>query len=303
MTSGNPNLRHRGRHSSEQAGSDEDEIQREVVPLLGDERRASSIQQVNVSTIDNNSTTGVGSSSVGYKLEPLVERSILMRLDVGPFLVIYSILIPLDRIQEQRMLLLDYLFPLVLLGQLALFFMQQWKVRVRARVGFQTAPTISQMTHCLVEALHGADKHDSAHDNGIVAVTSKDDGVIIVRFRDIVFRSPRTTSGHDADVALWWTTEENDKDARSTASQTKMKTSMQSFHRLRYPIHLPLNFYEEWTGFHEMSKLLLAQQVYGSNTTPIELPPFLTLLQEQVVAPFFLFQVLCVILWSLDECK
>ena len=276
------------------------------MPLLGEQ--ASSIQQqqqqVDVSTSDNHATSGGDSnSSVGYKLEPLVERSILMRLDVGPFLVIYSILIPLDRTQEQRMLLVDYLFPLVLIGQLALFFMQQWKVQVRARVGFQTAPSISQMTHCLVEALDGADKHDSAHDNGIVAATSTDGGVVIVRFRDIVFRSPMTTTtGQDADVALW-TTEDVDTDTPSTASQTTMTTSAQSFHRLRYPIHLPLHFYEEWTGFHEMPKLLLAQQVYGSNTTPIELPPFLTLLQEQVVAPFFLFQVLCVILWSLDECK
>jgi magnesium-transporting ATPase (P-type) len=44
-----------------------------------------------------------------------------------------------------------------------------------------------------------------------------------------------------------------------------------------------------------------ASRIYGPNTTPIQLPPFLELLQAQVVAPFFLFQILCCLLWSLDE--
>ena len=50
-----------------------------------------------------------------------------------------------------------------------------------------------------------------------------------------------------------------------------------------------------------MELVRMAQHTYGANTTPINLPPFLDLLQEQVVAPFFLFQILCVLLWSLDE--
>jgi hypothetical protein len=275
MAPGSPDLRHRRRESEDDAREEE------IKPLLEE-----SVKK-DISSSDESDT------SLGYKLDPLVERSIILRLDVGPFLLIYSILIPLDVMQDQ-ISLFDYIFPLVLFGQLALFIMQQWKVRMRSRVGFKTSPNIQSMTHCLVEVLHG-DKHESAHDYGIVASSKTDEGVVVVRFRDIIFRSPITTTKEDVDVALW--TSEKDS-SEAAASKT---TS--SFHRLRYPINLPLEFYAGWAGFRDISTLVVAQRVYGPNTTPIELPPFLTLLQEQVVAPFFLFQVLCVILWSLDECK
>ena len=50
-----------------------------------------------------------------------------------------------------------------------------------------------------------------------------------------------------------------------------------------------------------MASCRLADQVYGRNSTALQLPSFLELLAEQIVAPFFLFQVFCVVLWSLDE--
>ncbi len=80
------------------------------------------------------------------------------------------------------------------------------------------------------------------------------------------------------------------------------------FHRLHFPIDLPLNFYaDEWHGHdsksctHDIDTLHQTMQIYGTNSTIIPLPPFLSLLIQQLLQPLFLFQLFCVALWSLDE--
>ena len=73
-----------------------------------------------------------------------------------------------------------------------------------------------------------------------------------------------------------------------------------SFHRPRHPVDLPLAFYSGWSG-HTSRTLSAASSVYGNNETDVPLPPYLSLLGEQLLQPLFLFQVLCVVLWSLDE--
>ena len=44
-----------------------------------------------------------------------------------------------------------------------------------------------------------------------------------------------------------------------------------------------------------------AHLVWGNNTMKIPIPTFLELYQEHVVAPFFVFQLFCTLLWLLDE--
>ena len=89
------------------------------------------------------------------------------------------------------------------------------------------------------------------------------------------------------------------------------------FHRLNFPTNLPLQFYsQQWTGHDNNSKISSSssststsksttldttQEIYGRNTTSIPLPPYLSLLTQQLLQPMFLFQLLCVLLWSLDE--
>lgn len=44
-----------------------------------------------------------------------------------------------------------------------------------------------------------------------------------------------------------------------------------------------------------------ANLVWGSNKMHIPIPTFMDLYQEHVVAPFFVFQLFCTLLWLLDE--
>jgi cation-transporting ATPase 13A1 len=251
-------------------------------------------------------------ASDGYLLIPLKQRSVFARLDVGPFLVAYSILIGLDYSNYYDESIPDLFsqiaFPAVLLLHISLFLLQEWNVLWRATVGYQKLPTSHshspqihtsnnnihhQWTHCLVEAPH-MDKHHSKQDADICPVQFQfQENVAIVNFQDIIFRcSPMV----DADATLWMSSSASKHQAKSQQPSITL-----AFHRLQYPIHLPLSFYQSYPGHVSLDQVKQAQRVYGWNTTPIQLPPFLELLQAQVVAPFFLFQILCCLLWSLDE--
>jgi cation-transporting ATPase 13A1 len=94
------------------------------------------------------------------------------------------------------------------------------------------------------------------------------------------------------------------------------------FHRLHFPIDLPIKFYtQQWKGHGgsgddgscgekktdaaatttSTTTLNHAQSIYGTNITNIPLPPYLHLLQQQLLQPMFIFQCFCVLLWCLDE--
>lgn len=279
-------LRHR-RNSDDDSPKTHKMEEVEVMPLLSDTEKTSSQKE---------------DATDGYLLIPLRERTILTRLDFGPFLLCYSFLVTVDysNLPQKYKEISQLAFPIVLLGHLVLFLLQQWDVFWRASVGYQRMPMTSmdKWTHCLVEAPH-VDKHHSAHDAGILPVEFTKDDVAVVNFQDVIFHC---SGKEDADSTLWsvqLSLSADDDIPPRPVDDTRQPELY--FHRLQYPIHLPLSFYRRWMGHSTIPKVVEAQQVYGTNTTPIELPPFLQLLQEQVVAPFFLFQVLCVILWSLDE--
>ncbi len=60
-------------------------------------------------------------------------------------------------------------------------------------------------------------------------------------------------------------------------------------------------YYHSHKGFTKEAALTAASQVYGRNSFDMPLPAFMELLKEQMLAPFFVFQVFCVGLWCLDE--
>ena len=55
-----------------------------------------------------------------------------------------------------------------------------------------------------------------------------------------------------------------------------------------------------YAGVEEQNRLLCMQK-WGINEFDIPIPPFLDLYMEHLTAPFFVFQMLCLFLWSLDD--
>ena len=215
-------------------------------------------------------------------------------------------------------------FPLAFFCHLTLVLWQQWKVSVRCFVGYQKQqqqpPRQStrnnnsvkkDWTHCLVSTPVVGGNHDSGivpvtHQNssGNTATASESVVVAIVKFHDVVFRAT-TTGGTDPLMdSLWTTTATNTNETTNGNNNNNDDddgASSSLFHRLRYPSDLPISFYTKWGGHKTLPSIRQAHHVYGDNTTHIRLPPFLDLLGQQLLAPFFLFQLFCVLLWSLDE--
>lgn len=59
--------------------------------------------------------------------------------------------------------------------------------------------------------------------------------------------------------------------------------------------------YQKSSGYGNEAKAAAALERWGPNRFEVPLPQFGELLKEQLVAPFFVFQVFCVGLWCLDD--
>eukprot|EP00933_Yihiella_yeosuensis_P005411 TRINITY_DN10991_c0_g1_i1.p1 TRINITY_DN10991_c0_g1~~TRINITY_DN10991_c0_g1_i1.p1 ORF type:complete len:1210 (+),score=234.21 TRINITY_DN10991_c0_g1_i1:50-3679(+) len=72
------------------------------------------------------------------------------------------------------------------------------------------------------------------------------------------------------------------------------------FERLRFDIESPLKRYFDSQGLSG-KQVEEATKRYGQNVYDIPLPTFSELFKEAAVAPFFVFQLVCVLLWLMDE--
>ncbi|KAK2079975.1 hypothetical protein QBZ16_002370 [Prototheca wickerhamii] len=73
------------------------------------------------------------------------------------------------------------------------------------------------------------------------------------------------------------------------------------FVKLKYPSKRTVGEYVASGGLASDAAVIAALERWGSNKFEVPVPRFGSLLGEQLVAPFFCFQVFCVGLWALDE--
>ncbi|EAL60854.1 hypothetical protein DDB_G0293004 [Dictyostelium discoideum AX4] len=74
------------------------------------------------------------------------------------------------------------------------------------------------------------------------------------------------------------------------------------FEKIKF--HIPLDSEEllnQARSYETDEQIELAAMKYGLNRFDIPIPTFLALYKEQAIAPFFVFQVFCVLLWCLEE--
>jgi manganese-transporting P-type ATPase len=71
--------------------------------------------------------------------------------------------------------------------------------------------------------------------------------------------------------------------------------------KIRCRTDFPLDFLETWSGFDSDIHLVSGQIRYGNNTFGVKQPTFGELYQAQLLSPFTVFQLFCVILWMLDS--
>ncbi|KAL1457946.1 hypothetical protein WDU94_008126 [Cyamophila willieti] len=74
-----------------------------------------------------------------------------------------------------------------------------------------------------------------------------------------------------------------------------------SFQGVVFPIDQPYKYYIDCKGFQEDSDLISASDTFGRNAMDMVVPEFIELFIERATAPFFVFQMFCVLLWCLDK--
>lgn len=70
---------------------------------------------------------------------------------------------------------------------------------------------------------------------------------------------------------------------------------------LRFPERETMEFYRKQEGYFKSSEIELAENKWGNNEMDIPLPEFIDIFKEHMVAPFFVFQIFCTLLWLMDE--
>lgn len=81
----------------------------------------------------------------------------------------------------------------------------------------------------------------------------------------------------------------------------RLDAATRCFTKPHFPTKNPLSTYLDWEGLNTAA--MRAQQLdnFGPNKLEVVIPDFQTLLVDHALAPFFVFQMFCVLLWCLDE--
>ncbi|KYQ92744.1 putative cation-transporting ATPase [Tieghemostelium lacteum] len=74
-----------------------------------------------------------------------------------------------------------------------------------------------------------------------------------------------------------------------------------TFEKVKFAIPTNVHQLITLTGYQSPEEIEYIKMKYGQNQFDVPIPAFLTLYKEQAIAPFFVFQVFCVLLWCLED--
>ncbi|KAG7382504.1 hypothetical protein PHYPSEUDO_004771 [Phytophthora pseudosyringae] len=104
-----------------------------------------------------------------------------------------------------------------------------------------------------------------------------------------------------AKVPTLWFSFQNLKFCMYEDVETINRSGETQFRRLDFPSSGTLESYLQSDGVASTEELQHARGKWGRNDFELPMPKFAALLKEQLVAPFFVFQFFCMLLWCLDE--
>ena len=71
--------------------------------------------------------------------------------------------------------------------------------------------------------------------------------------------------------------------------------------KIRCNTTMPLTFFQSWTGISSEYQLDAASVRFGENKFDVRQPTFKDMYKAQLLSPFTVFQLFCVVLWMLDD--
>lgn len=223
----------------------------------------------------------VGDDPLVHHVRLMQPISWILRFDVLPFVIVYSLQYGLlyfaDGI-ESAALYRSVAFasiPLCLVLHMSLFLMSQWSVHIKCLLGYKIVGHVDQAAYVHVVALETVGK----------------DRIVELSRRP---KQPQGISLLGQSIAIQQEHFEFQKVIYSVNMEKRIVD------RLEYPTIANARQYLESPGY-TTRQALSATLKWGLNEYDIPLPALLDLYVEHLVAPFFVFQVLCLFLWSLDD--
>ena len=107
-----------------------------------------------------------------------------------------------------------------------------------------------------------------------------------------------TFPNEDKDGADDWSSTQLSFEHRSRVYRRDERTG--TFHPAAYPDTRPVAWYVSRTG-HNGQSAESARHKWGPNDLRVNRPGFWDIMREQLIAPFFVFQTFCCVLWLADE--
>jgi manganese-transporting P-type ATPase len=179
--------------------------------------------------------------------------------------------------------------PVLLMSQVILFLLSQWSTTLKSNIGYQSVTTVIMATH-----LHVVASKNAGNDR-IVAVERISDEAKEGQPLSMVSKAEKKVEIAGSKYFLLST--------RFKFQQMiyEYNTDKNTFERLNYPVVGAIKSYIAHKGHSEQPSVEIAFRKWGANIFAIPVPAFLDLYVENLTSPFFIFQCLCLFLWSLDD--
>ena len=220
-----------------------------------------------------------------FKSDDLIDSVILckifpfyLRWDVLPFVISYSILFTMVQFVQRPSLLFTFVLitiPILLSFHLFLFLLSESSVSVKRFLGFVKVKEVSQASHAYVKAAKNVGQ----------------DRIVSIIHLDQSLSKPTEFKLSDFKIST----------LNSYFEFQKVKYSFSKlenrFIKIEYLAEGKVREYLAINGIDSQENIYLAQEKWGKNSFDIPLPSFLDLYAEHLTAPFFIFQVVCLVLW------
>ena len=194
----------------------------------------------------------------------LKKKSLLFRLDLFPFIILHSLSLIVYTATEVSDIIKIVLGVSLLLIQFIVFFSKFWSEVLRSNICFSKMRTIENATYVRVDVTNQKFKMNNR--TSISEIETKDNLTIIDFEKEVYYY----------DKAL--------------------QTFIKSKYNTARPIREILKSKSLTT--EEISSL---NKKFGQNIMKIPIPSFFELYKEHMVAPFFVFQLFCILLWVVDD--
>lgn len=193
------------------------------------------------------------------------------------------------------------LFPLVLGAHLLVFFAGQWSLAVHCAVSLLPADALADASLARVQpAPH------SGSEALVPLQFNEESGLSTSAAVEAPCCPVAGTGGAPLPLAPYAATFTFQhatfyaSEAGAAASNAKRGVGV-GWQRIAYPTDSPLSAYLNSGGYWTPIQVEAAAARWGSNAVEIPMPLFWDLMAEHAVAPMFVFQMVCVGLWCLDE--